>query len=86
MVNNSNSIPMKRLLLSHLMILFILSTGFAQTDFFDAENYKKKRISERLFNNAVKAINAEDYYGALFFLDSATLVCVLCLSIINQGI
>ena len=63
---------MKRLLPCYLLLFVFVLHAFPQNDYFDAQNYKNKRVAERLFNMAVDAVNAKDYYGALFFLDSVT--------------
>ena len=65
---------MKRIIILLFFFLITKSWLYSQTDYFDFQEYKNQRIAERLFNKAVEAVNAKDYYGALYFLDSVTLL------------
>ncbi|MBN1599679.1 MAG: tetratricopeptide repeat protein [Bacteroidales bacterium] len=60
---------MGRWILISLIVLFPIR-AISQNEQFDYEGYKYQRIAERLYNSAVEAINRQDYYGALFYLDS----------------
>lgn len=40
----------------------------------DPDSYKKKKKSEKLYNDGIKRVLEQDYYSALFYFDSAVLI------------
>lgn len=59
----------KRFLIYSLLFFFSLPV-FGQDVEFDPEEYKNEKAAERMYNNAITKVLEEDYYSALFYLDS----------------
>lgn len=68
--NNRNINQMNKRLIFYSLFIFLSLTVFAQSEESDNEEFKKKKVAERLYNEGISKILVQDYYSALFYLDS----------------
>lgn len=61
---------MNKRLIFYSLFFFLSLAVYSQEEEFDAEEYKREKAAQRLYNEALDKVVDQDYYSALFYLDS----------------